>query len=126
MEQMPKTVAFGKGLLFTKLCEFGRPCFKWHCSLLVLSLRYSRLHTHLLYDNVYAKLEMLMKRTNIVLDEKLVEECFKATGIKTQRALIDYALRELLRHESQTKILELKGKVHWEGNLNEWRSGRDT
>ncbi len=67
-----------------------------------------------------------MKRTNIVLDDKLVEECFKATGIKTQRALIDHALRELLRHESQTKILELKGKVHWDGNLNEWRRGRDT
>jgi len=52
-----------------------------------------------------------MKRTNIVLNDKLVEECFKATGIKTQRALIDHALRELLRHESQTKILELRGKV---------------
>ncbi len=67
-----------------------------------------------------------MKRTNIVLDDKLVKECSKATGIKTQRALIDHALRELLRHESQTKILELKGKVHWDGNLNEWRRGRDT
>jgi Arc/MetJ family transcription regulator len=79
-----------------------------------------------MYDNVYAKSEVtyLMKRTNIVLDDKLVEECFNATGIKTQRALIDHALRELLRHESQTKILELKGKVHWEGNLNEWRRGR--
>ena len=66
-----------------------------------------------------------MKRTNIVLDDKLLKDCLKATGIKTQRALIDYALRELLRHESQTKILELKGKVHWEGNLNEWRRGRD-
>jgi len=66
-----------------------------------------------------------MKRTNIVLDEKLLKDCLKATGIKTQRALIDYALRELLRHESQTKILELRGKVHWEGNLNEWRRGRD-
>jgi len=64
-----------------------------------------------------------MKCTNIVLDDKLVEECFNATGIKTQRALIDHALGELLRHESQTKILELKGKVHWEGNLNEWRRG---
>jgi len=66
-----------------------------------------------------------MKRTNIVLDDKLLKDCLKATGIKTQRALIDYALRELLRHESQTKILELKGKIHWEGNLNEWCRGRD-
>jgi len=67
-----------------------------------------------------------MKRTNVLLDDKIFEDCLKATGIKTRRALIDHALRELLRHESQTKILELKGKVHWEGNLNEWRQGRDT
>jgi len=67
-----------------------------------------------------------MKRTNVLLDDKIVEDCLKATGIKTRRALIDHALRELLRHESQTKILELKGKVHWEGNLNELRQGRDT
>ena len=60
-----------------------------------------------------------MKRTNIVLDEKLVDACLKATGLKTRKALIDHALRELLRHESQTKILELKGKVQWEGNLDE-------
>jgi len=66
-----------------------------------------------------------MKRTNVLLDDKIVEDCLKATGIKTRRALTDHALRELLRHESQTKILELKGKVHWEGDLNEWRQGGD-
>ena len=65
-----------------------------------------------------------MKRTNVVLDEKLVKDCIKATGIKTQKALIDYALRELLRHEKQIEILELKGKINWNGNLDEWRQGR--
>ena len=75
-----------------------------------------------MYKNVCVGCEM--KRTNIVLDDKLVKACMKATGIKTQRALIDYALRELLRHEAQTKILELKGNVDWKGNLNEWRRGR--
>ena len=65
-----------------------------------------------------------MKRTNVVLDAKLIEDCIEVTGIRTQRALIDHALRELLRLENQTKILELKGKVRWEGDLNEWRQGR--
>jgi Arc/MetJ family transcription regulator len=65
-----------------------------------------------------------MKRTNIVLDDKLVNDCMKATGIKTQKALIDHALHELLRRENQKKILELEGKVHWDGNLDEWRQGR--
>lgn len=68
--------------------------------------------------------EMIMKRTNIVLDDKLVDDCMKATGIRTQKALIDHALHELLRRENQTKILELKGKILWEGNLDEWRQGR--
>ena len=66
----------------------------------------------------------MMKRTNVVLNDKLVKSCLKATGLKTQRELIDHALRELLRHESQMKILELKGKVRWVGNINTLRRGR--
>jgi Arc/MetJ family transcription regulator len=69
--------------------------------------------------------ESHMKRTNIVLDDKLVDHCMKATGIKTQKALIDHALHELLRREKQVKILELKGKIHWEGDLDEWRQERN-
>ncbi len=65
-----------------------------------------------------------MGRTNIVLDDELVASCQKATGIKTRRELIDHALRELLRHQNQKKILELKGKVQWEGDLAAWRQGR--
>jgi Arc/MetJ family transcription regulator len=65
-----------------------------------------------------------MGRTNVVLDDRLVEACRKATGIKTRRALIDHALSELLRRERQKKLLALKGAVDWEGNLDEWRSAR--
>ena len=57
-----------------------------------------------------------MGRTNVVLDDRLVADCLKATGIKTRRSLIDHALQELLRHERQRKILELKGTVSWCGN----------
>ena len=63
-------------------------------------------------------------RTNIVLDSKLIEAGLKATGLKTRRELVDFALRELLRHKQQKKILALKGKVAWEGNLEEMRTGR--
>ena len=65
-----------------------------------------------------------MKRTNVVLDDNLVEDCIKATGIKTRKALIDHAIKELLRHENQIKILDLKGNINWEGNLDEWRQDR--
>jgi Arc/MetJ family transcription regulator len=67
-----------------------------------------------------------MGRTNIVLDDKLVKTCLKKTGLKTRRQLIDHALRELLRHENQKKILELKGNIKWEGNLDNWRKGRES
>ncbi|MFA4837682.1 MAG: type II toxin-antitoxin system VapB family antitoxin [Dehalococcoidia bacterium] len=64
------------------------------------------------------------KRTNIVLDEALVEAGLKATGLKTQKELVDFALRDLLRREAQKKILELRGKIKWEGDLSEMRKGR--
>ena len=61
---------------------------------------------------------------NVVLDDDLVTKCLGVTGIKTRRALIDHALRELLRHESQSKIFELKEKIHWDGDLDASRKGR--
>ena len=63
-------------------------------------------------------------RTNIMLDSKLVAAGLKATGLKTRRELVDFALRELLRHKQQQKLLSLKGTVDWGGDLEEIRSGR--
>jgi len=65
-----------------------------------------------------------MSRTNVVLDDKLVANCQRTTGIKTRRALINHALQELLRHEHQKKVLELKGTIRWEGDLSAWRKER--
>jgi Arc/MetJ family transcription regulator len=68
-----------------------------------------------MYVNV---LKVDMKRTNIVIDEKLIKDGMKATEIKTRRALVDYALRDLLRRESQKRILELERKIHCERDLS--------
>ncbi|MCP4752507.1 MAG: type II toxin-antitoxin system VapB family antitoxin [Proteobacteria bacterium] len=65
-----------------------------------------------------------MKRTNIVIDEELIRTGLKVTGLKTQRALVDFALRELLRREAQIKILELRGNIDWKGDLGEMRQTR--
>jgi Arc/MetJ family transcription regulator len=75
---------------------------------------------------VYYKEEerLSMARTNVVLDDKLVAQCQAVTGIPTRRALIDHALQELLRHERQKTVLELKGRIGWHGNLSAWRKGR--
>lgn len=64
------------------------------------------------------------KRTNIVLDEKLVGKCLQITGLKTKRAVVEYALHELLRLHQQSKMLKLKGKIRWEGDLSEMRRDR--
>lgn len=65
-----------------------------------------------------------MGRTNIHLDETLVNRGLKATGLRTKRELVDLALRELVRKEDQKSILSLEGKIRWEGNLDDLRKGR--
>ena len=62
-----------------------------------------------------------IKRINIIIDKSLVKAALRATGLKTRRELVDYALRELLRRESQKEILELKGKVTWQGDIKAMR-----
>ncbi len=65
-----------------------------------------------------------MLRTNIELDEKLVKEAMKLTHKKTKKDLVNYALKELVAKIKRKKILELEGKVAWEGSLSEIRKGR--
>jgi Arc/MetJ family transcription regulator len=65
-----------------------------------------------------------MKRTNVVLDEKLLSQAKKVTGIKTTRTLLDCALRQMIQIGRQVDLLKLEGKVHWEGDLDELRKSR--
>jgi Arc/MetJ family transcription regulator len=67
-----------------------------------------------------------MSRTNVVLDDELVTSCMNVTGIKTKKSLIDFALRELLRKDKQKKILQLQGKINWDGDLQDMRQARFT
>ncbi len=64
-------------------------------------------------------------RTNIVLDEKLIEKGKKYTGISTKKELVDFALRELIKRKERKGILRLKGKLHWKGDLEEMRRSRN-
>ena len=63
-------------------------------------------------------------RTNIVLDDKLVEEGMAITGIKTKKELVNYALKSLIDRKKMYEILSLKGKVNWEGSIEDMRSNR--
>lgn len=63
-------------------------------------------------------------RTNVVLDESLVEQARKLTGIKTKKDLIHEALRTLILLHQQAEIRNLRGKLHWDGDLIELRQSR--
>jgi Arc/MetJ family transcription regulator len=60
-------------------------------------------------------------RTNIVIDDDLMKQVLEKTGIKTKREAVEAGLKLLLKMKNQEKILELRGKIHWEGNLDEMR-----
>ena len=63
-------------------------------------------------------------RTNVVLDETLVEQAKVLTGIKTTRGVIDEALRLLIQVREQGQVRELRGRLRWEGDLAALREGR--
>ena len=68
--------------------------------------------------------EGLLVRTNIEIDDRLIRQAMKRSGSRTKRATVEAALRLLVRTHSQTAIRRLRGKVHWEGDLEESREGR--
>lgn len=60
-------------------------------------------------------------RTNIDIDETLMHEAMRITRSKTKKAAVEQALKELILHEKRKELLSLRGKLHWEGNLDEMR-----
>jgi len=63
-------------------------------------------------------------RTNVVIDDDLMAEALETTGLATKKAVIEEALRILVRLKKQEKVRTLRGKLHWEGDLNGMRQGR--
>ena len=65
-------------------------------------------------------------RTNVVIDDELMSEALESTGLKTKRAVIEEALRTLVRLKKQEQVRSLRGKLQWEGSLSALREGRFT
>lgn len=63
-------------------------------------------------------------RTNIVIDDELMQDALRATGLKTKREVVELALRTLLGIKKQGDIRKFRGKLHWEGDLEAMRSDR--
>lgn len=56
-------------------------------------------------------------RTNIVIDDQLMEESLRLTGLKTKREVVELGLRTLLRLKQQEQIRQYRGKLAWQGDL---------
>ncbi|OAJ59380.1 transcription regulator of the Arc/MetJ class [Paraburkholderia ginsengiterrae] len=60
----------------------------------------------------------------IEIDDKLMADALAATGIKTEREVVELGLKMIIRLKQQEQIRLLRGKVHWEGDLDEMRTAR--
>ncbi|GHT60170.1 DUF2191 domain-containing protein [Spirochaetia bacterium] len=63
-------------------------------------------------------------RTNVDLDDTLVTQAMKISGINTKRAVLNMVLKEYIRKNNLKRILKYKGSNVWDGNLEEMRTMR--
>lgn len=63
-------------------------------------------------------------RTNIVIDDDLMADALKATGLRTKKEAVEEGLKLLVRRNKQQAIRRLRGKLHWEGDLEKMRGGK--
>lgn len=63
-------------------------------------------------------------RTNIVIDDKLMQASLRATGLKTKREAVEAGLRTLVRLSRQEEIRRYRGKLNWRGDLDAMRTDK--
>jgi Arc/MetJ family transcription regulator len=61
-------------------------------------------------------------RTNIVIDDKLMKETLRLTGLRTKREAVDLGLRTIVRLRKQEAIRRFRGKLKWQGDLDAMRT----
>ena len=65
-----------------------------------------------------------MMRTNIVIDDKLMADTLRATGLRTKREVVELGLKTLLQLRQQAELKKLRGKIDWQGDLESMRRDR--
>ena len=63
-------------------------------------------------------------RTNIVIDDELMANALKLTGLKTKREAVELGLKTLINLKRQENIRQFRGKLPWQGDLDEMRADR--
>jgi Arc/MetJ family transcription regulator len=66
----------------------------------------------------------VMSRTIIDIQDDLLKKAQKATGITKKVEIVNYALKRLLEQKEMERVLKLRGKVKWDGNIEEMRKDR--
>lgn len=61
-------------------------------------------------------------RTNVVIDDALMAETLKATGLKTKREAVELGLKTLLKLRQQGGVRALRGQLQWQGDLDALRT----
>ena len=61
-------------------------------------------------------------RTNIVIDDKLMKETLRLTGLRTKREAVELGLRTIVRLRKQEEIRQFRGKLKWQGDLDAMRT----
>ena len=75
----------------------------------------------ILHENTHC-IGMSTMRTNIVIDDELMKEALEVSGFKTKRQAVEEGLKLLIQRKKQASIRSLRGKLRWEGDLEEMRS----
>lgn len=63
-------------------------------------------------------------RTNIVIDDKLMRQTLKLTGLRTKREAVELGLRTVVRLRQQEQIKRFRGKLDWDGDLGAMRTDK--
>jgi len=63
-------------------------------------------------------------RTNIVIDDSLMTDALKFTGLHTKREAVEEGLKVLIKLKKQENIKSFRGKLHWEGDLEQMRTDK--
>lgn len=60
----------------------------------------------------------IIMRTNIIIDDELIKEALKITGIKTKKEIVNIALKELIENHKRKNLMDLKGKIQFDENYD--------
>jgi Arc/MetJ family transcription regulator len=63
-------------------------------------------------------------RTNVVIDDQLMEEALALSGLRTKKSAIEAGLRLLVKFSRQANVKNFRGKLEWAGDLNAMRTDR--